>query len=180
MNTISFDLDNTIRDQIGSIIEATRRQFGTQLERRMFDRWDPPVGQYVGLDETVFTRWAWTDPMLVAQARPFSGVKNVLRRLRLAGHRVIITTATGHPGLTGPWLAWWGLEVDEVIHTQDKAQVAFDYHVDDSPHTLEALAGAGRRVIRFALPWNRHLTQFPAMESWDWPETGYLFVTKGN
>ena|SRR3990172_7297613 len=163
---ISIDLDNVIRDQIGSIIEATRRRYGVSLSRAMFDRWDPPLGETVGLSHEEFTAWAWADPMIFAQARPLPGVVEALGALKGQGHRIVITTATACPELTEPWLKWWGIPYSDVVHTRHKDTVAFDVHIDDSPATLLELSGAGRRVVRFSLPWNAHLATLPGLAGW--------------
>lgn len=162
---LSFDLDNVIRDQIGSIIRSARCQYGAQLNRKMFETWDPPLGHLLGLPEEQFTAWAWGCPMIFAESRPMPGAVLALTHL-IKTHRIIITTATAWPTLTEPWLKRWGVPYHTVIHTQDKASVEFDYHLDDSPSTLQKLAGLGRPVVRFAIPWNRHLTHLPAVRSW--------------
>jgi 5'(3')-deoxyribonucleotidase len=165
MATLSIDLDNVIRDQIGSVIEATQRRYGVLLSREMFDRWDPPLGRLVGVPDAEFTAWAWSCPMIFAQARPMPGVACALAGL-IEQHRVVIATATAYPELTEPWLRWWHVPYSDVVHTRNKAAVAFDLHIDDSPGTLRALASAGRRVVRFAQPWNADVTGLPALGSW--------------
>lgn len=154
--TLSLDLDNVIRDQIGSIIAAVARRFCIGLTRDAFSCWDPPLGQALGIPNDEFTAWAWADPMIFAEARPMPGAVWALHRLARK-NRLIITTATAWPQLTEPWLRRWNIPFNAIIHTTDKASVAFDWHVDDSPATLVKLSEAGRRVIRFALPWNAHL-----------------------
>lgn len=163
--TLSVDLDNVIRDQISSIIGAVRRRYGVTLCREMFSVWDPPLGELIGLDNAEFTAWAWSDPMIFANASPVAGAIVALARLR-ATHRIIITTSTAWPHLTEPWLRWWHVSHHEIIHTNDKSSVEFDWHIDDSPTTLAKLAEAGRRVVRFRLPWNEYLTDLPVLDGW--------------
>jgi 5'(3')-deoxyribonucleotidase len=163
--TLSLDLDNTLRDQIGSIIVHTQRRYGTVLTRDMFNMWDPKVGQAIGIANDVFTAWAWTERQIFADARPFPGVAWALHQLS-SRYRLLITTSTACPDLTEPWLNRWRLPFDAIIHTADKGSVDFDLHIDDSPHTLLTLAGQGRRVIRYDLPWNRALVQLPVLKSW--------------
>lgn len=170
-STLSLDLDNVIRDQIGSIIAAVQRRYSLKLQRQMFSCWDPPLGNLLGLDNQEFTAWAWTDPMIVALAKPMPGVIPALRRLS-RDYRLVIATATAWPQLTEPWLKRWNIPYSSIIHTSDKGSVAFDWHIDDSPSTLIKLSEAGRRVIRFALPWNAHLADLPGLA--DWRDTGGL------
>ena len=170
-STLSLDLDNVIRDQIGSIIAAVQRRYSLKLQRQMFSCWDPPLGDLLGLDNQEFTSWAWADPMIFAEAKPLPGVVPALRRLS-RDYRLVITTATACPWLTEPWLKRWNIPYSSIIHTTDKGSVAFDWHVDDSPSTLTKLSEAGRRVIRFALPWNVHLADLPGLA--DWRDTGGL------
>lgn len=166
---LSVDLDNVIRDQIGAIISAVRRRYGVTLQREMFSVWDPPLGELIGISNEEFTTWAWADPMIFANAAPVPGAITTLARLR-ATHRIVITTSTAWPQLTEPWLKWWHIPYHQVIHTSDKGSVAFDWHVDDSPATLVKLAEAGRRVVRFRLPWNEHLTGLPVLDGWQGAE----------
>jgi len=154
MATISIDLDNVIRDQIGSIINAAGRRYGVFLSRDAFDRWDPPLGHYVGVPEDEFTRWAWGDPMIFAESKLIPGVWQAMTELA-SDHRIIITTSTACPELSEPWLRWWKVPYHDLIHTRSKEAIVFDLHIDDSPATLQKLAAAGRPVMRFDLPWNR-------------------------
>lgn len=162
---LSVDLDNVLRDQIGSIIETVWRRYGRRLTREMFSCWDPPLGGLIGMSDEEFTGWAWSDPAIFVEARPVTGAALALLGLRTR-YRIVITTATACPHLSEPWLKWWRIPYDQVIHTSDKGSVAFAAHIDDSPGTLQTLAGAGRRVIRFDLPWNRHLVGLPALTQW--------------
>lgn len=150
---LSIDLDNVIRDQIGSIIEATRARYGVSLSRADFNQWDPPLGQRVGISNEEFTAWAWTDRDIFASARPVSGAAQALANLSRK-YYIIITTSTRWPELTAPWLDRWEIPHHEVIHTSDKTGVIFDWHIDDSPSILASLAKANRVGVRWALPWN--------------------------
>lgn len=162
---LSIDLDNVIRDQIGAIISAVQRRYGVTLQREMFSAWDPPLGELIGISNEEFTDWAWSDPMIFANASPVAGAIVALARLR-ATHRIVITTSTAWPQLTEPWLKWWHIPCNEIIHTSDKSSVPFDQHIDGSPATLVKLSEAGRRVVRFRLPWNEHLVDLPALDGW--------------
>jgi 5'(3')-deoxyribonucleotidase len=167
---LSLDLDNTIRDQIGAIITAVARRYRVSLSRDAFSCWDPPLGQILGLDNDQFTAWAWTDPAIFTASKPMPGVVWALHQLRQSYH-LLILTSTAHPRLTEPWLRAWRIPYDQIIHTADKSSVPFHLHLDDSPTTLVKLSEAGRRVLRFALPWNTHLTHLPTLPRWSaWPE----------
>jgi 5'(3')-deoxyribonucleotidase len=163
---LSVDLDNVIRDQIGSIITATWQRHGVRLSRDLFHSWDPPLGHLVGLSDEAFTAWAWTDPLIFATARPMEDAPGALRSLG-RDYRIVITTSTHHPDLTRPWLNYWRIPYDEIIHTPHKYEVEFDLHLDDSPLVLADLQRRGRPgAIRFALPWNRHLVNLPTLTGW--------------
>lgn len=164
--TLSVDLDNVIRDQIGAIIAATQRRYRVTLQRESFSIWDPPLGQIIGVDNDEFTAWAWGDPMIFALAEPMAGALAALSRLA-AEYRIMITTSTACPELTEPWLRWWQVPYHEIIHTTDKGSVEFDWHIDDSPSTLQKLAAAGRQVVRFRLPWNEGLNELPTLDGWN-------------
>jgi len=167
---LSLDLDNTLRDQIGSIITAVARRYRVGLSRDAFSCWDPPLGRILGLPDEEFTAWAWTDENIFTAARPFPGVVWALHQLRHRYH-LLILTSTAHPRLTEPWLRAWRIPYDQVIHTSDKGSVPFYLHLDDSPLTLASLAAQGRQVLRFALPWNNNLAHLPGLNRWSaWTE----------
>jgi 5'-nucleotidase len=48
-----------------------------------------------------------------------------------------------------------------------KADASADLHLDDAPHQIEALRGAGQSVLVFDQPYNRHL---PAPRACGWSE----------
>ena len=70
---LSVDLDNVLRDQIGSIIEAVWQRYGRRLTREMFSCWDPPMGGLVGISDEEFTAWAWSDPAIFVEASAGDG-----------------------------------------------------------------------------------------------------------
>lgn len=169
---ISLDLDNVIRDSIGSIINLTRQRYNYEINRQMFDRWDPQLGPVIGIPQEEFFQFAWFDPAVYKLAMPVTGVLSTLRELEGKAF-LIINTNNPYPDITYEWLKLWQVPHHAVEHTQDKAKVDFDVHVDDCPSVLEQLSAAGRYVIRFALPWNNHLNGAHPVVA-DWQQLGWL------
>lgn len=164
---ISLDLDNVIRDSVGQIIKLAKQQYGAQLHRDQFNVWDPQLGHLLAISEDEFFQFAWCNKDVFSQAEPMLHVKRYLRQLAWR-NRLIINTSNTFPDVTYEWLERWCIPADEVVHTNNKLDVEFDIHVDDSPHVLETLHNAGRKVIRFAsVPWNAHLNgKYPHANNW--------------
>jgi 5'(3')-deoxyribonucleotidase len=165
--TIAVDWNCTLQDQTSSISAAVYRIYGQVLIPSDFDRWDPPIGEKLGLDNDSFTKWAWTDETIQRAAPPYPLARESLGLLRAAGHRIKIVTSTSCPHLVEDWMHRWQIPYDEIVCTQDKRSVPWDLLIDDNPTTLESLFMEQRRVVRFAgVPWNCHLTHIPGVSGW--------------
>lgn len=163
---LSFDLDNVIRDSIGAIINLTRQRYGQDIDRAMFDQWDPQIGPRIGIPQNEFFQFAWFDPTVSRLALPVKGATEVLQELESKAF-IIINTNNPHKDITYEWLQLWCIPHHAVEHTSDKAKVNFDVHVDDCPSVLEQLFVAGRHVIRFSIPWNNHMNGLcPVAADW--------------
>ena len=162
---IAVDLDNTVRDQIGAIIDAVWLKYGVELCRADFHCWDAPLGERCGVSNLEWTAWAWGHPQIFEDAVPVEGAAYALGWL-MRRYQVHIVTSTRWPQLTAPWLAKRQIPHNRVFHTADKGSVEWDYLIDDRPDVLEGLHRSGHKVVRFALPWNSHLAHLPTLENW--------------
>lgn len=167
IQTVGVDWNCTLHDQPSSIAAAVYRVYGKVLRPSDFDRWDPPIGAKIGVDNDTFTRWAWTDETIQRTARPYPLARESLKLLHAAGHMIKVVTSTSCPHLVEGWMNKWQIPYDEIVCTQDKGAVFWDLLIDDNPKTLDDLFMAGRPVIRFGgVHWNRHLTYIPGANSW--------------
>ena len=93
---------------------------------------------------------------------PYPGVTDLLASVREAGHTVHLVTARGFDGpladmvraSTGAW-ALRHAPHDSLTFAKDKAAVAWDVFLDDSPTNVRALHGVGRRCFLRDQPHNR-------------------------
>lgn len=118
-------------------------------------------------------RTAVTEDRIFRTMEPYPGVAEVLWRLSDAGVWIrIITHRLLFNGLheasaadTAVWLDQHDVPYRDLCFIGDKATVGADLYIDDSPHNIEALRGAGRTAIVFDQRYNRHLDG-PRVRSW--------------
>ena len=118
-------------------------------------------------------RVAVTEDRIFRTMDPYPGVAEVLWRLSDAGVWIrIITHRLLFNGLheasaadTAVWLDQHDIPYRDLCFIGDKATVGADLYIDDSPHNIEALRGAGRTAIVFDQRYNRHLDG-PRVASW--------------
>lgn len=105
----------------------------------------------------------------------YPNAHDVMWRLHNAGHTSVIITARylrkgSHHNInktTSQWLDDNDVPVDELHITSDKVHVYADVYLDDSPHNIEVLRDAGRTVVIYDQPYNRHMDGLRAK---DWNE----------
>lgn len=158
---IAFDLDNVPRKQIEQICHEAYFKYGKIITPSMFNKWDPPMGHYLGISDEEFTAWAWTDKDIFRKAQSDLRVLEIMKDLESKSHTVSIITSTACPELTLDWLNLHKVVYHNLVQSADKSKEEFDWLVDDSPSTLERLHKLGRKVLRFDLPWNRYLNYIP-------------------
>jgi len=118
-------------------------------------------------------RIAVTQDRIFRTMAPYSGVAEVLWRLSDAGVWIrVITHRLLFNGLheasaadTAVWLDQHDIPYRDLCFIGDKATVGADLYIDDSPHIVLALRGAGRTAIVFDQRYNRHLDG-PRVRSW--------------
>jgi 5'(3')-deoxyribonucleotidase len=161
---VGVDLDGVVADFTGGWISRYNAAFGADLTDDQAVTWGAPAELTTFATMTDFWRWARTagdgGRSLFSALAPYPGAVDGLRALLDAAHVAIITTK---PSWAIPdtlaWLAALELPLREVHITADKAAVACDVYVEDSPRQLAAL----RRhrpdsvVCRWVRPWNRPL-----------------------
>lgn len=152
---LSVDLNNTVMNQQAGIIRASKGR----LSMVDFDEWDKDNSAKMGMSREQYLHWAWQNPYSELLSDPFPGASQALWRIKRAGVKIWIVTATvlSLNEIRG-WLDCNGVPFDRVIKTQDKMGIG-DCLIDDSPVTVQKFYDASLPVLRYELAWNQHLTQ---------------------
>lgn len=150
-----------VADFTGGWISRYNAAFGASLTDDQAVTWGAPAELTDFGNMANFWRWARTagdgGRSLFSALRPYPGAVDGLRALLDRAHVAIITTK---PGWAIPdtlsWLAALDLPLREVHITADKASVACDVYVEDSPRQLTALRQnrPDAVVCRWVRPWN--------------------------
>lgn len=172
---LGVDLDGVCADYESALRTsgATPRRVATevlppQTSTGHFSEWDLTAD---GFREA--HRVAVTEDRIFRTMDPYPGVAETLWRLSDAGVWIrIITHRLLFNGLheasaadTAVWLDQHDIPYRDLCFIGDKATVGADLYLDDSPHIITALRGAGRTAIVFDQHYNRHLDG-PRVHSW--------------
>jgi 5'(3')-deoxyribonucleotidase len=167
---VTLDLDNVLKDLVGSVIWFAQNDFGVTLRREVdFDTWDKSIGHKLGFDNHEdYLTWAWKNPDIHREAMPVEGAVETVRQIYLGYTCITILTASYFPDLVADWLDKHGFPYDKIIFDSDKSKYDFDVLVDDSPSTLKKLSDMGKPVVRFRWPWNSkpELDHLPTIDGW--------------
>ncbi|NNC79220.1 MAG: hypothetical protein HKN94_03615 [Acidimicrobiales bacterium] len=118
---------------------------------------------------------AVTEHHMFADMPPIEGVADALWRLSDAGiwirvitHRLYVNW--GHATSVADTVMWLDnnrIPYRDICFLGNKPDVGANVYVDDGPHNITALRGAGHEAIIFDQPYNRHLSGLRAA---DWAE----------
>lgn len=175
---IADDLDNNTGDYEDLIRQFNGDRLGIPVDQRL--KLMPPSPSYnfaeagwPGMDtyeEFMEVHHAMVESGGFARMKLYPNAKEVLWRLKEKGHMISIVTARylrendrhAVNVSTSEFLCNNNLPVDELHITAEKVNVIADVYLDDSPHNIEVLRAAGRRVIIFDQLYNRHLGGYRA------------------
>lgn len=160
--TIIIDVDNTIANYVFAVLRAAH---DLRIETQPIDR----VETYA-LYPVPFATY---DDWFAAHTRALADTHNMvpldaeagraIRRLRRAGHRVIIATsrtADTEPA-TRAYLTSHEIGFDDLVFTSDKHLLGGDIIFDDNPQTLALCRAAGMHVVRRPWPYNAEHADLP-------------------
>ena len=172
--------------RIGVDIDGVLYIFEDALRDYLLERWAP------GLDFPAPTTWNFYEEWgltrddfnslcheavnagcLFWKGKPYPGVGDALRRLRDAGHEIILITARGYGSdhnserATLDWLDDHDLPYHELHFSSDKSGFAVDYMIDDKAETFLALRddADGPEAWLMDRPWNQHVETFYRVHS---------------
>lgn len=174
---LGLDLDGTCADFYGLMREIAAEWTGRELDRLTTEpqwglrEWGLQEGEYDRLH-----RFAVTQRNLFRTLQPMPGAPQAIRRLgtegiriRIITHRLIIRhfheVAVQQ---TVRWLDHWGIPYWDLCFMRDKGEVGAHLYVEDAPHGVEALRGAGRDVLIISNSTNAHLPDEPGGRVADW------------
>jgi hypothetical protein len=175
--TAAVDLDGVVYELVPALRQWIHMRFGRPLHTMpdpgIYDldvAWDLPPGfvadQLIAGVKAGFLFW---------EGDAFAPGLIGLRRLKAAGHRVVLVSARDLPGIedvcfeaTQSWLAKPHVNAiyDELVLTTTKTDVQFDFLVDDYEVNVRAAHSAGRAAILLNRDWNANVIDLK-QASWD-------------
>jgi 5'-nucleotidase len=172
---VAVDLDDVCADRLGVIADMLRIE-GAAIEHRQPANWD--LSDWGVRDKPFYDRLHYTafvDQHGYRSMPPLPGALDGLRQLHDWGFLIRIVTGRLWdsqvliPALsdTAHWLARYSVPVDDVAFVSDKTVVDADVYIEDAPHFITDLQGAGRCVIAMGTRYNRHL---PGIRVKSWTE----------
>lgn len=169
---LGIDLDGVVADFNAGWIRRYNAEFAAGIPLDAVRHWDgiPEVTHFT--DMPAFWEWArhHDDASVFRHLDPYPGALEALRRLRRAGHEIVIITFKPDWAVpdTFAWIADHRIPTREVHVTDDKHRVACDVYLDDAPHQLARISAArpDAATCRFVRPWNRPLPGVTDVTTW--------------
>lgn len=180
---LGVDLDGVVADHTRRFREIMAEIRGVDpetmpLERSWdFGEWGFAPGEYAGyhriavMEHDMFR----TMPLVEGAADALWRLSDAGIWIRIVTHRLYVNW--GHEKAvadTAGWLDEHRIPYRDLCFLGAKPQVEADAYIDDAPHNIEQLRDAGKTVIAFAQPYNRHLTD--GMRAEDWAEAEDLVL----
>ena len=167
---VAIDLDNTCLEWQDHWADLYMEWFDVEILPSQLTTWT------ACLDATHFTSmgefYRWFDKANGWRTQPYvpgaAGALYLLQQERIKFLFVTSRPADTH-GHTADW-AWreWGAVVD-FKDNRSKHVTSAGLWIDDSPEVIESLVENGKPVVRFARPWNEHVTATDLVAH-DWAE----------
>lgn len=178
------DLDGVCGDHTAAFREVVMKELGKTeaelpLERSWsFAEWDLDTAEFERLHELAVVEHRFFRSMPV-----IAGCADVLWRLsdagvwiRIISHRLYVNW--GHAAAAGDTAAWLDdarIPYRDLCFIGAKSDLDADCYIDDGPHNIEALQAAGRDVIIFDQPYNRHVD---GVRVTSWGEVEHLVLDR--
>jgi len=172
---IGVDLDGVCADYEGALRASIARHTGRSLSempaQTVMDAYSEWGLTFAEFEEA--HRRAVVDDHMFRTMNPMPDVSEVLWELSDAGMWIRIITHrllfNGIHEASAADTAWWldhhAIPYRDLCFIGDKPGVGADLYIDDSPRVITALRTAGRSVIVFDQPYNRHLDA-PRVTEW--------------
>jgi len=162
---IAIDLDDTILEFMTSILASIEREYGVHIPYESLSRWnDHPLShlEVFGKGRN-WLHWLEDHAWLWSTWPAIKGAIGGIEQLHRDGHYLELVTVKDDwaRSVVWSWLARWKPKFDSVTIVKDHEGSKSDHTeaellIDDAPHFIERWQAAGRQVIVFDQPWNRH------------------------
>jgi 5'(3')-deoxyribonucleotidase len=161
------DLDGVCADYTAAFAEVVADEMGCAPADLPADRsWDfrewrlEELGGFEQLHRlAVLDRRIFRDmPVVAGSAEALWRLSDAGVWIRIITHRLVVHW--GHQIAVGDTVAWLdanNIPYRDLCFLGRKPEVEADLYIDDAPHNIESLRGAGNEVIVFDQPYNRHL-----------------------
>jgi len=163
---IGLDLDGVtaryvegLRDAVAKALGITPEDVGGEPEDYGFSNWREMKDRFKelhtgGVAEGLYRKLAI-----------FEGASEILWKLSDEGDEIGVVTSRfvkhRQNGIVVRDTAYWlddnNVPYRDLCFLRDKTRFLADVYLDDAPHNIEAFQAAGRYVIIFDAPYNRHL-----------------------
>lgn len=156
---IAVDVDGVLADIISVWLAYYNRKHNSSLSREQIQRWD--FWKSIGYSaERFYAELAtcWKEWLKVPAIE--SDIANSIAMLRSLG-KIDIVSAQMAKDYVKRWLEHNNIVYDEYVSVArgvDKADLAYDAFIDDSPINAERMSSMGKLVLLYDQPWNRHLS----------------------
>lgn len=168
LDGVCADYESALRDAYAARRGVDPASLPPQTTMDAYSEW--------GLSPTDYQdehRHAVVEKRIFRDMKPLEGVSQALWELSDAGVWIrIITHRLFFNGIhevvaqdTANWLDQHNIPYRDLCFIGAKPDVGADLYIDDAPHNVTALRDAGREVIVFDQPYNRHLPG-PRAHTW--------------
>jgi 5'(3')-deoxyribonucleotidase len=153
---IGLDVDGVLRDWTGSVSRVYKKIY-PHHEVKPITAWD--IAQFFPIGEEIY-KFAYVKQVkdICLNARPYKNAAKFAKILKDLGNTVIIISSQPNEKskiYTRKWLKKNEIIYDKLFFSNNKHEINFDVHLDDSPKNIISMREAGKNVVCLARPWNR-------------------------
>ena len=152
---IGIDIDGVLRDFVGALQWQHHIDY-PNIKPMKITEWG--IEKFFPMGDWIYSYiYKFRPKEIFELADEYENSVWMMRELRRAGHDIWILTTQpqGTEKYTLNWLENKCIEYDHLVFTEKKLLVDCDIYLDDSPHQLQSLGLAGKKVVAFDRPWNR-------------------------
>lgn len=160
---IGLDVDDLVANLVDPWLHLSNCEYGENITQKDIKSW--AISEYVKCGQDIYKYLK--DPTLYDIVEPVEGAKWGIECLRAIGFNIVFITAATpeQSGRKYEWLCDYEMikHRKEYVEALDKSLIKTDYLIDDNPEHVINASGQG---IVFTKEWNKTLTGYPRMNSW--------------
>lgn len=120
-------------------------------EWAFFENWGMSVDECFEIFDECWNGWENLEPMEQDQWQKTKMLCNI-------GEVDIVTTVneSALPSIE-KWLKHHDIRYNKIVHSKKKHELNYDVYIDDSPKNILEMEQAGKNVLAYNQPWNRHI-----------------------